>query len=66
MLLVMASPHLRGAGLISLCADCHGAGRIKHPEKMITGRIKLEESLEKGFHALLNEREKHVKILVRP
>lgn len=42
------------------------AGRIKAPERMITGRIKLGESLEKGFHALLTEREKHVKILVRP
>ena len=31
---------------------------------MITARISLEEGLEKGIHALLNEREKHVKILI--
>ena len=31
---------------------------------MITSRISLEEGLEKGIHALINEREKHIKILI--
>jgi hypothetical protein len=31
---------------------------------MITARIPLEEGVEKGFKALLHEREKHVKILI--
>jgi (R,R)-butanediol dehydrogenase / meso-butanediol dehydrogenase / diacetyl reductase len=33
---------------------------------LITDRISLEELVEKGFHALLNEKDKHVKVLVRP
>ena len=39
-------------------------GRLKEPERMITARISLEEGVEKGFNALINEREKHVKILI--
>lgn len=39
-------------------------GRIKEPERMITAKISLEDGLEKGFKALLQEREKHVKILI--
>lgn len=46
-------------------SDMHvAAGSIKEPERMITARISLEEGVEKGFHALINEREKHVKILI--
>lgn len=40
------------------------AGRIKEPERMISARISLEEGVEKGFNALINEREKHCKILI--
>lgn len=39
-------------------------GRIKEPERMISARISLEEGVEKGIHALINEREKHCKILI--
>ena len=39
-------------------------GRLKEPERMITAKISLEEGVEKGFDALLREREKHVKILI--
>ena len=39
-------------------------GRLKEPERMITARVSLEEGVEKGFNALINEREKHVKILI--
>ncbi len=39
-------------------------GRLKNPEKMITAKISLEEGVEKGFRALIHEREKHVKILI--
>lgn len=39
-------------------------GQLKEPERMITSRISLEEGVEKGINALINEREKHCKILV--
>lgn len=40
------------------------SGQLK-PEKMITGKIKLDEVVDKGFRALAGEeREKHCKILV--
>lgn len=41
------------------CSD-----RIKEPERMISARISLEEGVEKGINALINEREKHCKILI--
>ena len=34
--------------------------------KFITGRIKLEELVDKGFDQLINNNEHHVKILVDP
>lgn len=33
---------------------------------LITDRIELEELIGKGYHGLLNEKDQHVKILVRP
>ncbi|KAK5165697.1 uncharacterized protein LTR77_008620 [Saxophila tyrrhenica] len=44
--------------------DAIADGRLKEPERMITAKISLEEGVEKGFKALLHEREKHVKILI--
>ncbi|OCL03902.1 GroES-like protein [Glonium stellatum] len=38
-------------------------GRLK-PERMITSKIKLENLVEEGILALINDKEKHVKILV--
>lgn len=35
-------------------------------ELLITDRIGLDELVDKGYNALLNEKDKHVKILVRP
>jgi len=34
------------------------------PEKMITSRISLENLVEGGIKALINDKESHVKILV--
>ncbi|KAE8147603.1 chaperonin 10-like protein [Aspergillus avenaceus] len=42
-------------------AICSGA---LNPRPMITSRIRLEEIVEKGFKALINERDRHVKILI--
>jgi hypothetical protein len=39
------------------------AGKIK-PAPMITSKISMHEVIEKGFRALINERDKHVKILI--
>jgi hypothetical protein len=38
-------------------------GKLK-PANMITRRIKLEDLVEKGFLALTNDKDNHVKILV--
>ncbi|MBI5446325.1 MAG: 2,3-butanediol dehydrogenase [Deltaproteobacteria bacterium] len=46
---------------ISLLAD----GRI-NPEPLITGRIKLDDIVEKGFEELVNRKEENIKILVMP
>ena len=46
---------------IALLAD----GRIK-AEPLITGKIKLDEIIEKGFEELLTNRESNIKILVAP
>lgn len=34
------------------------------PRPMITSKIRMDEVVEKGFQALINEKDKHVKILV--
>lgn len=34
------------------------------PEKMITSRISLDNLVESGIKALINDKESHVKILV--
>lgn len=38
-------------------------GQLK-PEKMITARIKLDETVNKGFQELLDHRDQHCKILI--
>ena len=47
------------AGVIKALGD----GSMK-PEKMITGKIPIDRVVEDGFTPLINEKEKHVKILV--
>ena len=38
-------------------------GRLR-PEKMITGKIRMDEVEEKGFKALVEDKDNHVKILI--
>ena len=38
-------------------------GKLK-PERMITSKIKIDRVAEDGFKPLINEKDKHVKILV--
>ncbi len=40
-----------------------GSGQLK-PESMITGKIQMDEVEEKGFKALIHDKDNHVKILV--
>ena len=47
------------AGVIEHIAN----GTLK-PEKMITGKIKIDRVPEDGFKPLIEEKDKHVKILV--
>ncbi|KNZ79279.1 (R,R)-butanediol dehydrogenase [Termitomyces sp. J132] len=42
------------------------AGKIPGIEDLITRRIALEDVVEKGFKALLHNKDAHIKILVRP
>ncbi|KAL8702924.1 MAG: hypothetical protein Q9201_003904 [Fulgogasparrea decipioides] len=43
--------------------DAIAAGTLK-PEPMITGKIQMDQIVEKGFRALTEDKDKHVKILV--
>ncbi|KAI4242097.1 MAG: hypothetical protein L6R42_011100 [Xanthoria sp. 1 TBL-2021] len=43
--------------------DAIASGNLK-PEPMITGKIQMDEIVEKGFKPLVEEKDKHVKILV--
>ncbi|KAI0534941.1 dehydrogenase [Xylaria digitata] len=43
--------------------DAIDAGRLR-PESMITGKIRIDRVVEDGFEALINEKDKHVKIMV--
>ena len=57
----MVSPQLL-QGILAGVDDTVGQ---LHPEGMITGKIKMDEVVDKGFKALLGEkREGHCKILV--
>lgn len=41
------------------------SGRMVNVEKMITKKIRLDEVVESGFHTLIAEKDKQVKILVK-
>ena len=41
-------------------------GKLVGYEKMVTGRIGLEEIVPQGFDELINNKDKHIKILVKP
>ena len=41
------------------------SGRMVNVEKMITKKIRLDEVVEGGFHTLIAEKDRQVKILVR-
>lgn len=42
------------------------SGKIVGYEKMVTGRISVEDIVEKGFEELVNNKDQHIKILVSP
>lgn len=39
---------------------------LVEPEQFITGRIELDDIVDRGFHELIDNKEENVKILVRP
>ena len=47
-------------------ATDHIQGKLTGYEKMVTGRINLEDIVEKGLKELINNKEEHIKILVSP
>ena len=46
--------------------DVMAQGKLVGYEKMVTGRIKLENIVPQGFDELINKKDKHIKILVQP
>lgn len=46
--------------------DAIADGRIRNPETMITGRVKLDRAVKDGFEALVGGVEGHIKILIDP
>jgi threonine dehydrogenase-like Zn-dependent dehydrogenase len=46
--------------------DAFSNGAFKGAEKMVTDRIYLDDIKEKGFDALVERLDEHVKILVTP
>ncbi|KAK9382795.1 chaperonin 10-like protein [Kockiozyma suomiensis] len=50
------------AAVIAAIAD----GRLKGFEKMITARIPMEDTVSVGYDGLINNKEKHIKILCTP
>ncbi|KAF7625057.1 alcohol dehydrogenase [Aspergillus flavus] len=66
--LVGSEKHIIGSAIFDgddfkAVIDAIASGRLK-PQSMITSKIRMEEIVEKGFEALINERDKHVKILI--
>lgn len=41
-------------------------GKIEGYEKLVTGRITMNDIVEEGFNELINNKDKHIKILVNP
>ena len=41
-------------------------GKLQGYEKMVTSRISVEDIVEKGFKELINNKDKHIKIMVTP
>ena len=46
--------------------DAIANGKLKNPEKMITAKVPLEDGVKGAFEELINSRDKHVKILIKP
>ncbi|GAB1201596.1 hypothetical protein APSETT445_000174 [Aspergillus pseudonomiae] len=66
--LVGSEKHIIGSAIFDgddfeAVIDAIASGKLK-PQSMITSKIRMEEIVEQGFEALINERDKHVKILI--
>ncbi|KAJ5123273.1 hypothetical protein N7448_009370 [Penicillium atrosanguineum] len=66
--IVLGEKYITGAAIYDLgdfnaVIEAIASGKIK-PQPMITSRIRMDEVAEKGFRALINEKDKHVKILI--
>lgn len=55
-----------GDGDIEEVIDMIATGKLAGYERMVTGRIALDDIVEHGFEELINNKDAHVKILVRP
>ncbi|PYH86014.1 alcohol dehydrogenase [Aspergillus uvarum CBS 121591] len=66
--IVLDEKHVIGAaifadGIFPAVIEAISSGKL-NPQTMITSKIRMEDIVEKGFEALINEKDKHVKILV--
>ncbi|PYI33335.1 alcohol dehydrogenase [Aspergillus indologenus CBS 114.80] len=71
--IVLDEKHVIGAaifadGIFPAVIEAISSGKLEwrklNPQTMITSKIRMEDIVEKGFEALINEKDKHVKILV--
>lgn len=46
--------------------DATADGRLNNLERMITARVPLEDGVEGAFEELIQSRDKHVKMLIKP
>lgn len=46
--------------------DWMQSGKIRGYEAMVTSRISVEDIVAKGFEELVNNKDKHIKIMVTP
>ncbi|RAL14947.1 2,3-butanediol dehydrogenase [Aspergillus homomorphus CBS 101889] len=69
--IVLDEKHVIGAaifadGIFEAVIEAIRSGMLSklNPQAMITSKIRMEDIVEEGFKALINEKDKHVKILV--
>lgn len=62
--ITMRGTAFMGTGDFAEVMDMMATGKLVGYEKMVTGRIALEDLVSKGFEELINNKDNHIKILV--
>ena len=64
--LTMRGTAIMADGDFAEVMEMMAGGKLEGYEKMVTGRIQLEDIVPKGFEELIQNKDKHIKILVSP